>query len=52
MFVAGLMVGRTSEYRGKKIEAREDQTGAARAPCLSGIAVWLRGYGGGIAARA
>ena len=30
VFIAGLMVGRTPEYLGKKIEAREDQMGRDR----------------------
>ena len=32
IFVAGLMVGRTPEYVGKKIEAQEVEDGHARHP--------------------
>ena len=33
VFIGGLMVGRTPEYLGKKIEAREIKLVVARRPC-------------------
>ena len=36
VFIAGLMVGRTPEYLGKKIEARGDQVGRDRRPRARG----------------
>ena len=32
VFIAGLMIGRTPEYLGKKIEALRDEDGLARHP--------------------
>ena len=32
VFIAGLMIGRTPEYLGKKIEALRDEDGLARDP--------------------
>ncbi len=43
MFVAGLMVGRTPEYLGKKIEAKEVEDGDARHPAAAAHDARLHG---------
>ena len=49
VFVAGLMVGRTPEYLGKKIEAREVKLAMLAVLILPLVDPRLRGRGGGAA---
>ena len=51
VFIAGLMVGRTPEYLGKKIEATRDEAGDALRAGLPDHHPGLFGLGGGLAAR-
>ena len=52
VFVAGLMVGRTPEYLGKKIEAQGGQDGDARHPHPAAVDPRLHRARGGAAGRA